>query len=66
VLACTKSLGVDPGSVVAVEIASWRTEPAALVVHRTGGGAEVVVVALGCTPGDPAYSRVEVAPPSAP
>jgi hypothetical protein len=64
VLACTKSLGVDPDSVLAVEIASWRTVPAALVVHRTDAGAEVVVVALDCTPGDAAYSRVDVPLPS--
>ena len=59
-LACTKNLGVDPDSVLAVEIASWRTTPAALVVHKTEEGAEVVVVALDCTPGDDAYSRVDV------
>lgn len=63
-LACTKSLGVDPDSVLAVEIASWRTVPAALVVHKTDEGAEVVVVALDCTPGDAAYSRVDVPMPT--
>ena len=63
-LACTKSLGVDPGSVLAVEIATWRTTPAALVVHTTTDGAEVVVVALDCVPGDPAYSRVDVPLPN--
>ncbi|ABS05961.1 hypothetical protein [Kineococcus radiotolerans] len=63
-LACTKSLGVDPVSVLAVEIASWRTVPAALVVHRSGDGAEVVVVALDCVPGDAAYSRVDVPLPA--
>ena len=63
-LACTKSLGVDPASVLAVEIASWRTVPAALVVHRSGDGAEVVVVALDCVPGDAAYSRVDVPLPA--
>lgn len=59
-LACTKQLGVDPGSVLAVEIATWRTAPAALVVHRTDDGAEVVVVATDCEPGDGALSRVDV------
>ena len=63
-LACTKSLGVDPDSVLAVEIATWRTTPAALVVHTTTDGAEVVVVALDCVPGDPAYSRVDVPLPN--
>ena len=63
-LACTKSLGVDPGSVLAVEIATWRAVPAALVVHRTDDGAEVVVVSLDCRPGDPAYSRVDVPLPN--
>ncbi|WP_432561965.1 hypothetical protein [Kineococcus sp. SYSU DK003] len=60
VLACTKQLGVDPDSVLSVTIASWRQEPAALVVHRVDEGAEVVVVDLDCTPGDEAYSRVAV------
>ncbi|PRY11448.1 hypothetical protein [Kineococcus rhizosphaerae] len=59
-LACTKALGVDPASVVAVEIAAWRSEPAAFVVHRTPGAAEVVVVALDCAPGDAALSTVPV------
>lgn len=63
-LACTKSLGVDPDSVLAVEIATWRATPAALVVHTTDDGAEVVVVALDCAPGDAAYSRVDVPLPS--
>ncbi|MEZ0166456.1 hypothetical protein AB2L27_16970 [Kineococcus sp. LSe6-4] len=59
-LACTKQLGVTPDSVLAVEIASWQGRPAAFVVHATPGDAEVVVVALGCTPGDPALSTVPV------
>ncbi|MEW1958921.1 hypothetical protein [Kineococcus sp. NPDC059986] len=59
-LACTKQLGVDPGSVLAVEIASWQAQPAAFVVHKTADGAEVVVVALDCTPGDAALSTVPV------
>lgn len=59
-LACTKQLGVDPDSVLTVEIATWRAAPAALVVHRTGEGAEVVVVARDCRPGDAALSRVTV------
>jgi hypothetical protein len=63
-LACTSSLGVDPASVLVVEIASWRAVPAAFVVHTTGGGAEVVVVALDCAPGDAAYSRVDVPAPT--
>ncbi len=52
-LACTKQLGVAPDSVLAVEIASWQSRPAAFVVHKTADAAEVVVVALDCTPGDP-------------
>lgn len=59
-LACTKQLGVDPDSVLAVEIASWQSQPAAFVVHKTADAAEVVVVALDCTPGDPALSTVPV------
>jgi len=59
--------GVDPASVVAVEIATWDTEPAALVVHRTADGAEAVVVALvvalDCSPGEAALSTVELAAP---
>lgn len=59
-LACTKQLGVAPDSVLAVEIASWQSRPAAFVVHKTADAAEVVVVALDCTPGDPALSTVPV------
>ncbi|GAA0305713.1 hypothetical protein [Kineococcus aurantiacus] len=59
-VACTSPLGVDPASVVAVEIAAWRSRPAAFVVHTTPTGGEVVVVALDCTPGDEALSTVPV------
>ncbi|MEZ0493309.1 hypothetical protein AB2L28_13795 [Kineococcus sp. TBRC 1896] len=59
-LACTKQLGVAPDSVLAVEIASWRSQPAAFVVHTTADAAEVVVVALDCTPGDAALNTVPV------
>lgn len=59
-LACTKQLGVAPDSVLAVEIASWQSRPAAFVVHKTADAAEVVVVALDCTPGEPALSTVPV------
>lgn len=59
-LACTKQLGVAPDSVLAVEIASWQSRPAAFVVHTSGDAAEVVVVALDCTPGEPALSTVPV------
>ena len=55
--------GVDPASVVAVEIATWDTAPAALVVHRTGDGVEALVVALDCAPGDEALSTVELPAP---
>ncbi|WP_432572266.1 hypothetical protein [Kineococcus sp. SYSU DK005] len=75
-LGCAAALGVDPASVSAVEVAAWRAQPAALVVRRTGGssgtggtGGEVVVVALGCTPGQPALARVALPaqpPPGAP
>lgn len=65
-VACVAGLGVDPASVLVVEIASWRAVPAALVVHRTDDGAEVVVVGLDCTPGDTAFSRVDVPLPAAP
>ena len=60
-LGCAEALGVDPASVAAVEVAAWRAQPAALVVRRaqgTGTGGEVVVVALGCTPGQAALARV--------
>ncbi|MGI4895101.1 MAG: hypothetical protein ACRYF3_08320, partial [Janthinobacterium lividum] len=59
-VACTNSLGVEPASVVAVQVATWRSQPAALVVHTTATGAEVVVVALDCSPGAEALSRTEV------
>ncbi|WP_432544786.1 hypothetical protein [Kineococcus sp. SYSU DK002] len=59
-LACTRALGVDPTTVRVVEIANWRSQPAAFVVHTTPDGAQVVVVALGCSPGDEALSTVPV------
>ncbi|WP_432510216.1 hypothetical protein [Kineococcus sp. SYSU DK001] len=59
-LACTRALGVDPTTVKVVEIANWRSQPAAFVVHTTPDGAQVVVVALGCSPGDEALSTVPV------
>jgi hypothetical protein len=59
-LACAKQLDVDPDAVVVVEMASYQGEPAAFVVQRTDDGAEVVVVARDCEPGDAALSRVQV------
>ncbi|WP_432483957.1 hypothetical protein [Kineococcus esterisolvens] len=61
-LACARAAGVDAASVAAVQIAAWRSQPAALVVQAPADGAagEVVVVALGCTPGDEPLDRVEL------
>ncbi|WP_432509324.1 hypothetical protein [Kineococcus auxinigenes] len=61
-LACARAAGVDAASVAAVQIAAWRSEPAALVVERPAAGeaGQVLVVALDCTPGDEPLNRVEL------
>lgn len=59
-VACAKQLDVDPEQVVVVEMASYQGTPAAFVVEKTADGAEVVVVARDCEPGDAALSRVTV------
>jgi hypothetical protein len=59
-VACAKQLDVDPEQVVVVEMASYQGTPAAFVVEKTDDGAEVVVVARDCEPGDAALSRVTV------
>ncbi|WP_432493794.1 hypothetical protein [Kineococcus gypseus] len=65
-LECARALGVDATSVAVVQVAAWRSQPAALVVERTAAGGEVVVVALGCTPGEPALARTELPVPAPP
>ncbi|MCI2240527.1 hypothetical protein MN205_18850 [Kineococcus sp. TRM81007] len=67
-LACARAAGVDAASVAAVQVAAWRSQPAALVVERptAGEAGEVVVVALGCTPGDEPLNRVELPAVQAP
>ncbi|WP_432537209.1 hypothetical protein [Kineococcus arenarius] len=67
-LACARAAGVDAASVAAVQIAAWRSEPAALVVERPAGGeaGQVVVVALDCTPGEEPLNRVELPAPGTP
>ncbi|WP_337062316.1 hypothetical protein [Kineococcus sp. G2] len=67
-LACARAVGVDAASVAAVQIAAWRSQPAALVVERptAGEAGEVVVVALDCTPGQEPLNRVELPAVQAP
>ncbi|WP_432503986.1 hypothetical protein [Kineococcus arenarius] len=67
-LACARATGVDAASVAAVQIAAWRSEPAALVVERPAQGraGQVVVVALDCVPGEEPLNRVELPAPGTP
>ncbi|MFB9377217.1 hypothetical protein ACFFKU_01565 [Kineococcus gynurae] len=57
-LACAVANGVTAGSVSRVELARWQGRPAALLTVDAGSsGAEVLVYALDCRPGDLELAR---------
>jgi len=63
-LSCAQAAGVDPATVLGIDLAQWRGTPAAVVVSPAGPGrVQVTVLARDCVPGEAPLAAQAVAGP---